>query len=57
MFARTQEELAQMVVTRRECVSTAVNTLRRGGVVDYSANPHLLLDLDGIDRWVGTANQ
>jgi len=46
-----------MVVARRERVSTALNTLRRGGVVDYSVNGHLLLDLDGIDRWVGTANQ
>ena len=48
----TQEELAQMVVARRERVSTALNTLRRGGVVSYSANGHLLLDLEAIDRWV-----
>ena len=48
----TQEELAQMVVARRERVSTALNALRRSGVVHYSANGHLLLDLDAIDRWV-----
>lgn len=48
----TQEELAQMVVARRERVSTALNTLRRSGVVHYSANGHLLLDLEAMDRWV-----
>lgn len=48
----TQEELAQMVVARRERVSTALNILRRDGIVSYSANGHLLLDLDAIDRWV-----
>jgi len=47
----TQEELAQMVVARRERVSTALNALRRGGAVHYSADGHLLLDLDALDRW------
>ncbi len=48
----TQEELAQMVVARRERVSTALNTLRRSGVVHYSASGHLLVDLEAMDRWV-----
>ena len=38
----TQEELAQMVVARRERVSTALNILRRDGIVSYSANGNLL---------------
>ena len=46
----TQEELAQMVVARRERVSTALNALRREGAVYYSAAGHLLLDLDALDR-------
>jgi CRP-like cAMP-binding protein len=48
----TQEELAQMVVARRERVSTALNALRREGAVYYSAAGHLLLDLDALDRHV-----
>jgi CRP-like cAMP-binding protein len=46
----TQEELAQMVVARRERVSTALNALRREGAVHYSDAGHLLLDLDALDR-------
>jgi CRP/FNR family cyclic AMP-dependent transcriptional regulator len=53
----TQEELAQMVVARRERVSTALNTLRRSGIVHYAANGHLLLDLEAIDRWVAPGNE
>ena len=41
----TQEELAQMVVARRERVSTALNTLRRRGLVQYSPRGHLLVDI------------
>lgn len=48
----TQEELAQMVVASRERISTALNALRRGGVVSYSGNGHLLLDLDALDLGV-----
>lgn len=48
----TQEELAQMVVASRERVSTALNALRRGRAVCYSADGHLLLDLDALGRWV-----
>jgi DNA-binding IclR family transcriptional regulator len=47
----TQEELAQMVVASRERVSTALNSLRRGGLVRYSADGHLLLNLAALDRW------
>ena len=46
----TQEELAQMVAARRERVSTALNTLRRDGAINYSGDGHLLLDLDALDR-------
>lgn len=46
----TQEELAQMVVARRERVSTALNALRRDGAVHYSPGGHLLLDLEALDR-------
>jgi len=46
----TQEELAQMVAARRERVSTALNTLRRDGAINYSGDGHLLLDLAALDR-------
>jgi CRP-like cAMP-binding protein len=41
----TQEELSQMVVARRERVSTALNSLRRRGIVHYSPRGHLLVDM------------
>src|ERR1017187_1552214 len=44
----TQEELAHMVAARRERVSTALNTLRRDGVINYSNEGHLLLDLAAL---------
>jgi len=44
----TQEELAQMVVARRERVSTALNSLRRRGLVQYTARGHLLLDVQAL---------
>ncbi len=44
----TQEELSQMVVARRERVSTALNFLRRRGVVQYSARGHLLVDVRAL---------
>jgi CRP-like cAMP-binding protein len=46
----TQEELAQMVVARRERVSTVLNNLRRQGIVLYSPRGHLLLDVNKLDR-------
>jgi CRP-like cAMP-binding protein len=45
----TQEELSQMVVARRERVSTALNSLRRRGIVQYSPRGHLLLDMGALD--------
>ena len=44
----TQEELAQMVVARRERVSTALNSLRRRGLVQYTARGHLLVDVQAL---------
>ena len=35
--------LSQMVVARRERVSTALNSLRRHGIAQYSSRGHLLL--------------
>jgi CRP-like cAMP-binding protein len=46
----TQEEISQMVVARRERVSTALNSLRRRGIVRYSARGHLLLDVRALER-------
>ena len=45
----TQEELSEMVVARRERVSTALNSLRRRGIVQYSARGHLLLDMHALE--------
>lgn len=47
----TQEELAQMVVARRERVSTALNNLRREGIVHYSPRGHLRLDAEKLARF------
>lgn len=44
----TQEEIAQMAGARRERISTALNSLRRRGIVHYSVRGHLVLDLDAI---------
>ena len=46
----TQEELAQMVVARRERVSTALNSLRRSGVAQFSSRGHLLLNIQALER-------
>lgn len=47
----TQEELSQMVIARRERVSTALNSLRRRGIVQYSRRGHLLLDMRALGRY------
>ena len=47
----TQEELSQMVVARRERVSTALNSLRRRGIVQYSPRGHLVLDMRALDSY------
>jgi CRP-like cAMP-binding protein len=45
----TQEEISQIVVARRERVSTALNLLRRHGMVQYSHQGHLLLDVKALE--------
>jgi CRP/FNR family transcriptional regulator, cyclic AMP receptor protein len=50
----TQEELAQMVVARRERVSTALNSLRRRGIAQYSPRGHLLLDMRALDVYMSS---
>jgi CRP/FNR family transcriptional regulator, cyclic AMP receptor protein len=47
----TQEELSQMVVARRERVSTAMNFLRTRGMVDYSHRGYLVLDLKALQNY------
>jgi CRP/FNR family transcriptional regulator, cyclic AMP receptor protein len=45
----TQEEIAQMVAARRERISTALNSLRRRGIVRYSTRGHLALDMSALE--------
>jgi len=45
----TQEELSQMVGAPREWVAIALNSLRRGGLVQYTKRGHLLLDLRALE--------
>jgi CRP-like cAMP-binding protein len=45
----TQEEIAQMVAASRERVSTALNQLRRSGIVEYSGHGHLLVDVKALE--------
>jgi CRP/FNR family cyclic AMP-dependent transcriptional regulator len=45
----TQEDISQMVAARRERVSTALNLLRRRGMVHYSNDGHLLLDVKALE--------
>lgn len=47
----TQEEVSQMVMARRERVSTALNALRRQGVAQYSPRGHLILDMRALDAY------
>lgn len=47
----TQEDLAQMVAARRERVSTALNNLRRAGIVHYSPRGHLRVDLRQLENY------
>jgi CRP/FNR family transcriptional regulator, cyclic AMP receptor protein len=47
----TQEEISQMVVARRERVSTAMNFLRKRGIVDYSQRGYLVLDLEALRNY------
>ena len=45
----TQEEIGQMAAARRERVSTALNSLRRGGMVQYSTRGHMMLDVAALE--------
>jgi CRP/FNR family cyclic AMP-dependent transcriptional regulator len=49
----TQEEISQMVAARRERVSTAMNVLRNGGLVNYSHRGYLILNLEGLQNYGG----
>ena len=46
----TQEEISQMVVAQRERVSTALNSLRRQGIAQYSSHGHLLVDMAALEN-------
>jgi len=46
----THDELSHMVGARRERVSTALNALRRGGLVRYSRRGRLLLDVRALEK-------
>jgi CRP-like cAMP-binding protein len=45
----SQDEIAQMVAARRERISTALNSFRRQGMVQYSTRGHLLLDVNALE--------
>jgi CRP/FNR family transcriptional regulator, cyclic AMP receptor protein len=47
----TQEEISQMVAARRERVSTALNFLRRHGLVRYSNHGYLTLDIKALENY------
>jgi CRP-like cAMP-binding protein len=49
----TQEEIAQMVAARRERISTALNSLRRRGMVQYSTRGHLVLNVSALESRSG----
>ncbi len=44
----TQEEISQMVAARRERVSTALNVLRRRGIIQYTNGGHLLVRVEAL---------
>jgi len=47
----TQEEIAQMVVARRERISTALNFLRRKKMIQYTHLGHLLLNVTALESY------
>src|ERR1700687_5349904 len=49
----TQEEIAQMVVARRERISTALNFLRRKKMIQYTHLGHLLLNVKALESYSG----
>ena len=46
----TQEDISQMVAARRERVSSALNLLRRRGIIHYSNGGHLLIHLQALEN-------
>jgi CRP/FNR family cyclic AMP-dependent transcriptional regulator len=46
----TQDEVAQMVMARRERVSTALNILRQRGVVQYSPRGRMRVDMRALTK-------
>jgi CRP/FNR family transcriptional regulator, cyclic AMP receptor protein len=47
----TQEEIAQMVAVRRERVSTALNFLRRRGMIEYTNHGYLVLNVKALESY------
>jgi len=47
----TQEEIAQMVAVRRERISTALNFLRRRGMIEYTNHGHLVLNVRALESY------
>ncbi|MGB2888203.1 MAG: Crp/Fnr family transcriptional regulator [Candidatus Acidiferrales bacterium] len=47
----TQEEIAQMVAARRERISTALNSLRRRGMIEYTNHGHLVLNVKALESY------
>lgn len=47
----TQEEIAQMVSVRRERISTALNVLRRRGMIEYTNHGHLVLNVKALESY------
>ncbi|MFZ0818945.1 MAG: Crp/Fnr family transcriptional regulator [Candidatus Acidiferrales bacterium] len=47
----TQEEIAQMVASRRERVSTALNFLRRRRMIEYSNHGHMVLNIKDLENF------
>jgi len=47
----TQEEIAQMVAARRERISTALNFLRRRGMIEYTNHGHLMLNVKALENY------
>jgi CRP/FNR family cyclic AMP-dependent transcriptional regulator len=47
----TQEEIAQMVVARRERISTALNFFRRKNMIQYTNHGHLVLNMKALESF------
>ena len=49
----TQEEIAQMVVARRERVSTALNVFRRKKMIRYTNHGHFVVNVKALESYSG----